>query len=424
MILLKGMNPKVVDVKNDRKKLDIICIVDKSPSMNEQGKFVSVKKTLDFLLTLLNDSDRLSIVAFESKADIVIDLTETNEKGKISIANKIKQMATSGSGTNISSGLEKSLSIVSAREMFNRATTILLLSDGQDNSLNPEKVIQFSYNVKSMIKGPYFIHTFGYGADHDSKMMKEISRLNNGNFYYIENPKDIAEAFATCLGDLATSTSDNLEVELIPQPCSIPFSISKVYSENGESHYTVPLLLGDDNKDLVFVLNFPPYTGERKSNEIITPVKVSINKSGENKTTEIDLNILVASEGNGNKKNEANGDVLANYYRCKGAEILRDVISLADKGYYKQASSVALEAAEEFRALWIKDHVIVQALIHDLEDASKRASSKNNWDKGGRAQVVSVQASHFYQKASNNVQIYKNSYQDAYSDKAADYFGS
>ncbi|CAG9319236.1 unnamed protein product [Blepharisma stoltei] len=423
MISLKGMNQKVVDVKIDRQKLDIICIVDNSGSMHSRGKFDLTKKTLNFLLTLLNDSDRLSIVAFNSTARIVIGLTEANEEGKIKIANKIKQMTAHGD-TIMHSGLEKGLSIASEQEIVSRTTAILILSDGKDPSLTLENVKQFSYKFKSMIKGPYFIHTFGYGTDHDSKMMQEISSLNNGNFYYIEKPEDIAEAFATCLGDLATSTFEALEVELIPQPCSVPFSISKVYSENGKNQYKVPLLLTDDSKDLVFVLNFPPYTGERKSNEIIRPIKVSINKSGENKTTEIDLNILVTSEGNGNKKNEANGDVLANYYRCKGAEILRNVINLADNRYYKEASRVARKAAEEFRALWIKDHVIVQALIHDLEDASKRASSKNNWDKGGRAQVVSVQASHFYQKASNNVQIYKNSYQDAYSDKAADYFGS
>ena len=32
----------------------------------------------------------------------------------------------------------------------------------------------------------YTIHTFGFGKDHDSKLMTDIARLKNGNFYYIE----------------------------------------------------------------------------------------------------------------------------------------------------------------------------------------------------------------------------------------------
>jgi len=33
----------------------------------------------------------------------------------------------------------------------------------------------------------YSLHTFGYGNDHDEKLMSNIALLKRGYFYYVEN---------------------------------------------------------------------------------------------------------------------------------------------------------------------------------------------------------------------------------------------
>jgi len=45
--------------------------------------------------------------------------------------------------------------------------------------------------------------------------MQEIAKNNNGNFYYVENPKDIPTAFANCLGELVSLVADRIEVNLM-----------------------------------------------------------------------------------------------------------------------------------------------------------------------------------------------------------------
>ena len=54
----------------------------------------------------------------------------------------------------------------------NNVSSILLLSDGQDNFFND---IQLAESVRKLTKGfglSFTLNTFGYGDNHDAKIMK------------------------------------------------------------------------------------------------------------------------------------------------------------------------------------------------------------------------------------------------------------
>lgn len=58
----------------------------------------------------------------------------------------------------------------------------------------------------------FTINTFGYGKDHDPKLMDEISKLKDGSFYFIENIDTVDEAFVNALGGLMSVVA--LDVKL------------------------------------------------------------------------------------------------------------------------------------------------------------------------------------------------------------------
>jgi len=196
-----------------------------------------------------------------------------------------------------------------------------------------------------------------------------------------------------------------------------------VYSENGDSHFPMPQVFASDKKDSVFMLKFPPQ--ERISqNETIKPVKARISyttKNNESRIIEIELEILVVNEGN--EEIEVNEDVMVNFYRCKAAEILKNISQLAETNKFEEAKELARITAEELKECLVKDHPVLQALIKDLQDAINRVSSRMTWEQGGRAQIQSVQSNHYAQKASNNTMAYQNCQQVAYSSAANSYFG-
>ena len=85
-------------------------------------------------------------------------------------------------GTDICCGLECAIKTIKNRKTKNEVTSIFLLSDGQDSNAtkNVEKLLGEHQTE------PYSIHSFGFGDDHDEKIMTKISQLKNGGFYYIK----------------------------------------------------------------------------------------------------------------------------------------------------------------------------------------------------------------------------------------------
>ena len=67
-----------MDVNDAKPGLDLILCIDISSSMSGQ-KLQMVKETLIFILDQLNDEDRVSLVAFDDKVDILAKLNSMTE---------------------------------------------------------------------------------------------------------------------------------------------------------------------------------------------------------------------------------------------------------------------------------------------------------------------------------------------------------
>lgn len=60
----------------------------------------------------------------------------------------------------------------------------------------------------------YSINCFGFGADHDPQLMNSISKLGDGNFYYVEKLDQVDELFVDALGGLFSVGAQNLRIEV------------------------------------------------------------------------------------------------------------------------------------------------------------------------------------------------------------------
>lgn len=63
-------------------------------------------------------------------------------------------------------------------------------------------------------KMDFQIHCFGYGEDHDEKILSEISFERGGNFYFIKNQEYIKECFLSCLSYLITIMAYKAEIKI------------------------------------------------------------------------------------------------------------------------------------------------------------------------------------------------------------------
>ncbi len=134
--------------------------------------------------------------------------------------------------TNISDALFTAIGILNARptEESCRISTLMLFTDGLSNAGLRGK--NFTDALKDMPVPPGLtINTFGYGLDHDSKMLQSI-RISSllfftladisfaskgGVYYYVENVKTIPATFGECVAGLLSTVAHNIEVRLVAQ---------------------------------------------------------------------------------------------------------------------------------------------------------------------------------------------------------------
>ena len=243
----------------NRTNADLICVIDISGSMSG-SKIYHVKESLKILVEMMNKKDRIALVLFESQAELFYDLNYLSEKNKSNLKKLIDKIDTHG-GTNIASGLEIAVELLKKykKSSENRSSSIILLSDGQDNKFND---FQLAEKLKSLTKGQdlfFTLNTFGYGADHDPKIMNRLANIRDGSFFFVEDYTKVGEYFVTVFGGCISTISKNAEltVKLLNKKCKIIkiFGEKNLYSfKKNNNLFSTKMLQFISGKEYTFVL--------------------------------------------------------------------------------------------------------------------------------------------------------------------------
>ena len=108
--------------------MDLVCVIDDSGSMSGK-KAQLVRKSLKYLLKIMNEDDRISLISFDNYAKILTPFLRNNLDNKSQFKKAIKQIQGRGS-TNIEIGVKTGLWMIKNREQKNPVTCLFLLSDG------------------------------------------------------------------------------------------------------------------------------------------------------------------------------------------------------------------------------------------------------------------------------------------------------
>ena len=197
-----------------------ICVVvalDISGSMHGR-KLDLCKETISLLIRELSPQDRFGLITFGSDTNIAIPARKLGIVDKESILSKIRRISTRGS-TNLSGGIGLAAQEMQAVELPHEVRTIFLLTDGRANV-----GVSSKNGIVSLAKGclgssnrnrPISIHCFGYGADHDEEMLRDISQATEGGTYcFVEQDSDVSSAFGNALGGIMSVVAQNVSVSI------------------------------------------------------------------------------------------------------------------------------------------------------------------------------------------------------------------
>ena len=260
---------------------DLICVIDISGSMRGE-KIRQVKESLKVLLTLMDEKDRICLILFNELAKKYYDLNYLTKENKENLINLIDKIY-AGGGTNILSGLQIAIDVLK-KELNNEkkeksVSSILLLSDGQDNYSND---IQLANSLKNLTKGfglSFTLNTFGYGDDHDAAIMNKLANLRDGSFFYVENYSKISEYFVSILGGCVSVISKKLDLKLslLNKHCKIikVYGEDKLFShESNEEFFKTTMLQFICGKEYTFVLEIFIDESKVQINEEIINVEI------------------------------------------------------------------------------------------------------------------------------------------------------
>lgn len=202
-----------VDTKG-RPAVNLTLVIDRSGSMEAEGKMAQVKEAAKALVRRLGADDRLAIVAYSTEAEVLLPSSAPTNQDRI--FHIIDAMAPVGA-TNMSEGLDLGRAEVVKNLSEKGVNRILLLSDGKAN-MGIRDAGQLSQLARSYAASGVTITTLGVGTDFNEDLMVELARSGQGNFHFIQEASQMVGVFARETTGLITAVARDVDLVVEPRP--------------------------------------------------------------------------------------------------------------------------------------------------------------------------------------------------------------
>ena len=404
--------------EGSRVPLDLVCVLDVSGSM--QGtKITLLKDTLKYLVEILGDDDRISIVKFNSQASRLTPLQRVAEANKPGILKAIDSLYASG-GTSITAGMTQAVRILNDRRYKNPVSSVFLLSDGLDGGATAgvQKLLQ-----TEKPKDSFTINSFGYGSDHDPNLMNSIAKLMDGKFYFVEKLDTVDECFVHAIGGLISVVGQDttITIQAVKSDVFPNVQIKKAFGGSelwkvvdGTYNTGISQLSSGKSKNYVLELAIPKCTktlSDLQREVVLAKATVTIKLPNSNEVWKkvCELKVNFVNEDEELPKQQAEKDLLSNYYRVRAAELLAEARNLAEKSDYEGGRKILQNFKEELSKSAVKDESLVKGLLDDIELTIKEMQPRV-YEAVGKARLYQQVDCHMMEKSNpmSNADFYSN----------------
>jgi Ca-activated chloride channel family protein len=207
-VVLIGMNTPIDPAELERPPLNLVVAVDASGSM-AGPPIEAVRDGLSALVAALEPEDRVALVTFSDVATLAVASSPGDAP---ELAQAIAGLRAAG-GTNIFDGLRTAYEEVDAHADPSRQNRVILLSDGEATQgiESPAKIVGMSAAWAEL---GYGLTTIGMGDGFDIDLMRELSEVGGGAFYYLDGPGAVQEVFVEEVEAFLVPLAEDVRIDL------------------------------------------------------------------------------------------------------------------------------------------------------------------------------------------------------------------
>jgi len=248
----KGLMPDTGKPRN----VDMVIVLDRSGSMKGR-KLSDARKAVLKLISNLTEADRFALVTYSDGVQIVSNLQHVDDPNRKRLVSSVQRVR-AGGGTNLGSGLQAGIDMLTSAGHSSNAGKVILISDGLAN-----KGITDAGSLGNMagiaVKREFAVSTVGVGADFNEHLMTTIADHGTGYYYYLENPEAFAEVFEKEFYNTQTTAVSNLAVHIPVKDEMVLVDASgyPVHVQNGYALFYPGTLRSGQTRQLFLTLRVP-----------------------------------------------------------------------------------------------------------------------------------------------------------------------
>ena len=360
-VLQVGFSTALANDRQQLRPINISLVIDRSGSMEDADKISRVKAALLSLISQLRERDVVSIVIFDSQAQVLMPARTLRDKEYVK---RLIRGIEPGSATNIHAGLM--LGYHEALKNYREGSTnrVILLTDGIANQgvTDPEMIAQDSlrFNERGID-----LSTIGVGLDLNKDLLRHLAKSGRGLFHFVSETEDIEKVFIKEVQSLVSpvASEPNLEIDYDDGLELVQLYGYEPLSRRGYMR----LKLDNMNHGMTQVVMLRFRLGHRRPSYGAMSVKVRFTyydleqRRDVVKTQETFLNIRDSSAGSMLKDNE----VGKNYSIAQLAHAIREMAAACEARRFRDAENVLATAIAQTHRRYpnLEDEDIARTLM-------------------------------------------------------------
>jgi Ca-activated chloride channel family protein len=256
--VLVRITPPSAALNAPRPALNLGLVLDRSGSMGTQNKIGFAREAAVYAVQQLLPTDRVSVTVFDDQVRTIVPNTVAEDKGRIV---DLLQSVQPGNSTDLHGGWTEGGKQVGQHLVAGGLNRVLLLSDGLANvgETNPDNI---ATTVNRLAREGVSTTTMGLGDDYNEDLLEAMARSGDGNYYYIESPKQLPDIFQTELKGLMATFGNTVSLGIEPQEGVTVADVLNDLDRLPSGLLKLPNLVAGMPILVVFRLNVPPTAQE------------------------------------------------------------------------------------------------------------------------------------------------------------------